>query len=315
MPNGYNYNPVPTRVWSRVQHPCSTNQNNTNIPNDIVYIPLTKQYATPLGAQMQAQMMQKGNVLQYKNNCANLTKKQKYSQISRGCNSSRKKCYATQSMYYTNPNTTSLQRVNYTNVPYPNFIVGSPNNPSGPYQANKANPFGCVTNVLQDGGNLVCGAIINPCTNQVLQKQKTQPYLCFPTYCSDVPGRPIELCWYSNMQTWYPKNQTTMNNSLDKWPEGYKGFVSAITPATPVLSITTNTDKTQATLSWTVTTSACIPISSYIIYQNGILVKKVSYQFTSTTVDNLTPGTNYTFFIMALSGTIPSSPSNTVNTL
>jgi hypothetical protein len=311
MVNSYIYNPVPPRSWSRVQHPCSTNQNNTNIPNDFVYIPLTKQYVTPLDAQKLQQMMQKGNILQYKNNCGNLTKKQKYSQISRGCNSSRKKCFATQTTTYSNPNTTSFQRVNYTNIPYPNSIIGSPNNPSGPYQANAPNPFGCVTNVLQDGGNLICGTIENPCSEQVIQKQKTQPYLCFPSYCSDVPGRPIELCWYSNMQTWYPRNQTTMNNSLDKWPEGYKGFVSALTPAAPVLSIVVNTNQTQVTLSWTSKSSVCIPISSYTIYQNGALVKTVSYQFNSATISNLTPDTNYTFFVKALSGTIQSSPSNT----
>ena len=66
MSSGINYNPRPPRVWSRVQDRCTTNQNNTNIENDIVYIPLTKQYVTPAQAQYQGQMLEKGNVLQYK---------------------------------------------------------------------------------------------------------------------------------------------------------------------------------------------------------------------------------------------------------
>jgi len=101
-----------------------------------------------------------------------------------------------------------------------------------------------------------------------------------------------------------------MNNSLDKWPEGYKGFVSALTPAAPVLSSVVNTNQSQLTLYWTSKSSVCIPISSYTIYQNGALVKTVSYQFNSATINNLTPGTNYTFFVKALSGTVQSSPSN-----
>jgi hypothetical protein len=104
MSMSINYNPQPPRVWTRVQNPCSTNQNNTNIQNDIVYIPLTNQYVTPLEAQYQAQLLSKGNILQYKNNSANLTKSQKYSRISNGLSITRKKSYATQSVTYTNPN-------------------------------------------------------------------------------------------------------------------------------------------------------------------------------------------------------------------
>ena len=155
MPNGVNYNPVPTRVWSRVQNNCSTNQNNTNIKNDIIYIPILNKYVTPAEANYQLQMFEKGNILQFKKNNSNFTKNQKYSRISKGLSNSRKKNYATQSDVYTNPNTTSLMRVNYTNIPYPNQIVGSPNNISGPFQPNVPNPFACNTNILQDGGNYV----------------------------------------------------------------------------------------------------------------------------------------------------------------
>jgi hypothetical protein len=311
MSNGFYYNPIPPRAWTRVQNQCTTNQNNTNIKNDLVYIPLTKEYTTPLQAQNQEQMWQKGNILQYKNNSANFTKKQKYSQISRGCGSSRKKCYATQSLIYTNPNTSSFQRVNYTSVPIVNSIVGSPNNPSGPYQAITSNPFDCSSNILKDGGNLVCSAIVNPCTDEVIQFFKP-PNFCFPSSCSDVPGSQIVLCWNPNIQTWIPRTRYTMPNSLNKWPEGYKGFVSAVTPTPPVLSITMNTYGNQASLSWTTNTNVCMPISSYNIYQNGVLINTVPYQITSADVYDLNSSSTYSFYVESVSGTILSSPSNIV---
>ena len=225
MSCGINSVPIPPRVWSRVQNRCTTNQNNIDIINDIVYIPLTKQYVTPGQAQYEEQILQKGNILQYKNNSSNLTKKQKYTQICKGFGPSRKKCYATQSLTYTNPNTSSYLRANYTNIP-PNTLVGTPNNVSGPYQTNVTNPFNCSTDILQEGGNLVCNAIVDPCSGKIIET--FQNPLCYPTTCSDVPGTPIELCWYPNLQTWFPRNRYTMSNGLDKFPTNYKGFVSAV---------------------------------------------------------------------------------------
>jgi hypothetical protein len=317
MSNGIVYNPIPPRVWPRVQNSCSTNQNNTNIANDIVYIPLTKQYVTPAQAQMQAQMLQKGNILQYKKNSANLTKSQKYSRISQGFASTRRKCYATQSVTYTNPNTSSLLRVNYTNIPYPNDIVGQPNNPSGPYQPNVPNPFDCSSNLLQDGGNLVCNAIVNPCTGQIIEQFQSYQK-CYLSTCSDVPGTPVELCWYPGTQTWYPRNRYTMNNSLDKWPEGYKAFVSAVTPVPPNLTVSTNATNTEAILLWTTVITNALPISNYRVYQNGAIIETVSYEVTTLTLTNLTPYETYTFYVVAISGTLTSKvlvsePSNTVS--
>ena len=219
--------PIPPRVWSRVQNQCSVDQNNTNIPNDIVYVPLTNQYITPGQAELQAQMLAKGNILQYKMNSSNFTKNQKYSRISNGFGNSRKKCYSSQSQSYTNPNTSSFKRVNYTNIPYPNQIVGSPNNISGPFQTIVPNPFGCPTNVIQDGGNLVCNAVVDPCTGNTIAQFKSNE-ICYPSSCSDVPGTPIPLCWYPSIQTWYPRQRYTMNTSGNKWPINYKGFVSAV---------------------------------------------------------------------------------------
>ena len=235
---GINSVPNPSRVWSRVQNRCTTNQNNIDIINDIVYVPLTNQYLTPGQAQYEEQIFQKANILQYKKNSSNLTKKQKYSQISKGFGNARKKCYATQSVTYTKPNTSSYLRVNYNSVPYPNNLVGSPNNISGPYQTNIPDPFNCISNnILQDGGNLVCNAIVDPCSGKIIETFKNN--LCYPTTCSDVPGPPIELCWNPSVQTWYPRKRYTMSNGLDKFPVNYKGFVSAI-PIPEIIPIVNN---------------------------------------------------------------------------
>jgi hypothetical protein len=212
-----------------VQNPCSVTLYQNNY--DVVFVPLTGKYMAPLEAQHDAQRLSKANVLQYKKNSSNLSRSQKYSQISKGYWVNRRKCYATQSQIYTNPNTSSLKRVNYVAFPYPNDIVGQPNNPSGPYRANVPNPFGCPSNTLIDGGNLLCNTIVNPCTDEVIEKTFTQN--CYPTTDSDVPGPVTYLCWNDGIQTWYPKQRYIMTNSLDKWPVNYKAFVSAETPCIP----------------------------------------------------------------------------------
>ena len=312
MSNTYNYNPMPPRVWSRVQNQCTiNNSNNINYTNDIVYIPLTNEYVTPFIAEKQYQMLSKGNILQYKNNSANLTKSQKYSRISKGLGPTRRKCYATQNQTYTNPNTSSLLRMNYNNIPYPNQIVGLPNNPSGPYQPNVPNPFDCSSNVLQDGGTLICNAYVNPCTGEVTQTTTTQQ--CYPNYYSNVPGPITDLCWNPKLQSWYPRQRYTMSNSLDKWPQGYKGFVSAVTPGPPVL-LSAIGNCGYVTLSWSQINNICIPVSTFNIYQNEALVKTVSYSVTTTTVENLQFDTTYLFYVTSLSNKTESIPSNSLLT-
>lgn len=62
MSSAIQYNPNPTRVWSRVQNPCSTFVDSTNNASN---------YAK---ADFERQMLLKGNILQYKKNSSNLTK-------------------------------------------------------------------------------------------------------------------------------------------------------------------------------------------------------------------------------------------------
>ena len=289
------YNPQPTRVWFRQQQACSI---NSNIPNDIIYIPLANQYVTPSQAQCLAQELNKLNVLKYKNNSTNFSKKQQQSRIYRGLNNTGKQSYSTQNYLYTNPNTSKLSRINFSLIPNPNTIVGSPNNPSGPFQTINLNPTDPNTQFLIDGGNLLCNS----------------QQLNFSPNCFDISGNPINLAFFANTQTWYPKPRYTMPTSLSKWPQGYKGFVSAVTPVSPVLSISLNSDNTRATLSWTVNTSPCIPISSFQIFQNNEYFNTVAYPVTSTIINNLDPTQTYTYYVTAVSTNISSQPSNIVST-
>ena len=109
------YRPVPTRDWARVQIDCS-------------YTPATN-------TQLSKQMLEKGNVLQYKKNSANLTKSQKYSLIARGMWINRTRTYASQSDICSNPNTNSLKREGGE------YIC---NDRSSQFQYNVLNPFECT---------------------------------------------------------------------------------------------------------------------------------------------------------------------------
>lgn len=306
--NGYYYRPIPPRVWSRVEGRCS-GFNNVNVSVNNTYI----QTITQNGIQYTAQMLEKGNVLQYKKNASNITKKQKYSQISNGLWNGRKKSFASQSMTISNPNTSSLLRVNYENIPYPNQIVGQPNNPSGPYQTGVPQPFDCSTNSIPSGGNLVCGTFTKPCSGEIIQKTKASS-VCNPTYCSDVPGRIMNLCWNNGLQTWYPRNRYTMNNSSNKWPQGYKGFQSAVLPVAPTLSID-SIIAAKVALSWVVISNVCIPISAFKLYRNGLLFNTFAPQITSTIIYNIDFTKPTKFYVVAVSSNIESIPSNIVTIL
>lgn len=206
--------PQPPRVWSRVQSQCTYSGNSTN--NKMVYVPLTNQEITSAQAILQDKMLYKGNILQYKNNSSQWTKKQKYSYLA----NKLRNVSATQSQTYSNPNTRGLKRVNATVYPFPNELVGAPNNISGPFQYAVPNPFGCASLAIQDGGALLCNQYENPC-NPSQQTKKTYTQTCFANSCSNVPGRGV-LCWDPKVQTFFPRGTYRMNNSGNKWPYNYK---------------------------------------------------------------------------------------------
>ena len=224
------YNPNPTRVWSRVQNPCTFTVNSSY---DSVFIPLTGKTTSQLVANYQTQLLSKGNVLQYKKNSSSLTKNQRYAQICKGMWTNRTKSYATQTQTYTNPNTSNLAQVNYASVP----TNGNTNNIPGPYNFNIPAPYGCTSDTIKDGGSLLCNTVVNPCTNEIVKTTNGDGTLCYPSYCSDVPGPIIDLCWNPKLQTWYPRQRYTMPTSGTKWPEGYKGFVSAVQLKDPIVSV------------------------------------------------------------------------------
>jgi hypothetical protein len=306
------YNPIPPRVWSRVQNQCTYTDasGNSDINYTKIYIPLTNQTVSQAQANYEDKMIYKGNILQYKGNSSRLTKSQKYNQLAKGFGPNRTRVFATQSQIYTNPNITGLQRVNYSTLPFPNTIVGAPNNISGPYQYNVQNPNGCSNNSIQDGGTLVCGTFANPCTGEIIKQGATLSTIYNPASASDVPGSSV-LFWDNKVKTWFPKPRYVMNNSTNKWPVNYKGFVSATKPSKPYLTFSNPTTST-VTLSWIDVKSNCIPISSYNIYQNGILVQIQPYTIDTIIISNLSSGTTYSFYIKSISNTIESLPSNIV---
>ena len=305
--SSYKYLPNPPRVWSRVQNLCTYDISDGSQS----YIPLTKKTVLRSDADYEYKLLYKGNILQYKKNSCQLTKQQKYSQLAKCFGPNRKKVFATQSETYTNPNSNWLERINYVTIPFPNTIVGEPNNISGPFQYNVKSPFNCLNTSVQDGGNLVCGTYSNQCTGEVIKKANLSP-VCFPSNFSDVPGYPIDLCWNPKIQTWFPKKKYKMNNSGTKWPINYKNLVSAIIPAAPDLYLDASLN-TSITLSWIDISNNCIPISSYNIYQNNIIYKNVSYIIKSITINDLNKLNKYSFYIKSVSRSIESASSNIIN--
>jgi hypothetical protein len=276
------YNPVPPRVWSRVQNKC-TYVEPTNPTTFSLYIPFTKQ---TVGSEMEAieiaKMINKGNILQYKANSAQLTKSQKYAQLARCSGPSRRKVFATQTETYTNPNTNGLFRKGFSEFYYPNEIVGSPNNISGPFAYGVIDPNDCSNNFIRDGGTLVCGTYADPCTNEIIKTGKTSAITCNPASASNVPGQSI-LCWNNSIQTWFPKTRYTMNNSTDKWPVNYKGFVSAVGIKSPVVSFIGLEDSIQ--LMWSLEKSN-IPIKNYNIYIDNTLHETLNGDIFNTYISN-----------------------------
>lgn len=300
------YLPIPPRVWSRVESTCVYDISSNYTP---IYIPLTNQTTSKANADIETQLQYKGNILQYKANSAMLTSKQKYSQFASLRGPNRTKVFATQTQTYSNPNTIGFARINSVNIPYPNSIVGSPNNLAGPFALGILNPNDCSGNSIEDGGSLTCNRLENPCTKQTT-KNIYQP-LCYPSYCSDVPGKPIPLCWNSKLPTYFPKTRTIMPTSGSKWPQGYKAFVSALRPSAPVFTLVSNTD-TTAIFSWQVEENLCIPITGFQIYQNGIKYVVLSYNVRTITI-NITIGSKY--WITSISNTIESAASNQIEVL
>jgi len=257
------YNPAPTRVWSRVQSPCT--YPGGDYTAQYIYIPIINKIV-PIGdVPNELAILFKGNVLQYKNNSSNLTKRQRYSQIAKGMWTNRNTTYASQSQTSSQPNTKSLKQVNYTTVTLNGAPINSPVTCTKPivYPTPSALPAGTglppvpgpvlpplpppVPSILKavipdvvpppapptpvvipEGGNLICTITQNICTGQILES--TSVNYCTPTSASDVPGTIINLCYNDGfVPTYYPRqNLSQASSGGDKFPDNYKGLVSAI---------------------------------------------------------------------------------------
>jgi hypothetical protein len=335
--NGKCYLPIPPRAWSRVQNSCSLIAPTNDTDNAFVRVPYTNEIVPYVELGPRLAMINKGNILQYKQNSSNLTKWQKYSKIAKGQWVNRTTTWASQSTRgFTDPNTQQLQRVGgtpWTNNAYcpkppkpdnPVLPINSGGNdgPDGPPlpppppdpPVNPGNVIPVVPPlppvepiIVPDFGNLVCGTYENLCTGQVIEPIKLDN--CNPTTDSDVPG-PIEaLCWNDGNPTWYPRQRYVMSNSTDKWPVNAV-LVSAVRPTPPVLSVVTNSN--IATLSWYLPYE-CLPVTSYNIFEDDQFLVNVSNTINTYNVI-IDETVKHTFFIISLSGTIESFVSNIVTT-
>ena len=196
-------------------------------------------------------MQYKGNILQYKKNSSNYSKKQIYSLIAKGHWLLKRKTYATQSDRYTNPNTNYLRRINgqfidlntgqtvqkpscknpepstFDDLPFITPVV-DPDSPLPPPKPidNRNFPIikkiitSIVTNIIEDNGTLICTQQENPCTGEITTTPQDER--CYSTTFSDVPIGKINTLCYQQEPLYYPKTRYTMNNSGNKWPYGSK---------------------------------------------------------------------------------------------
>jgi len=209
---GKEYIPIPPRVWFRVENQCPLDNSNLNI----------KEHTLEAQA-LEAQMSQKGNVLQYKKNSSNLTQNQRYAKIARGQWTNRHTTWATQSDTTTNPNTKMLKRNGTVKVAV-DLNTGALTETTLPLTACTV-PSSSSVLVIQDGGTLQCNVQENVCTGKTVIYPNNTNY--FPTTDSDVPGTIQVLYWKDGTQTWYPKTRRKMNTSTTKWPVGAKFIQTA----------------------------------------------------------------------------------------
>jgi hypothetical protein len=101
-----------------------------------------------------------------------------------------------------------------------------------------------------------------------------------------------------------------MTNSANKWPVNAT-LLSAINIPAPVITSASNIEN-EVTLTWT-QNETCLPITDFIIYEDGIPVKIVSGTIFTTSIIIASENREYIFYIIASNATIISGPSNSVS--
>jgi hypothetical protein len=253
---GNSYLPQPPREWNRFENPCAYS-DIFQLPNtETIFVPYLNKNLTKTEYIYLLELYYKGNILQYKNNSANLTQKQRYAQIAKGMWTNRTTTWASQSESYSNPNTKSLKRVNYGTITTngtnannlaitcptpiapvfnrlpsnngsggaPTPIVIPPPPPPPPNPTTNQQPFmppyvapGISSEtVIADGGTLLCNVVENICTGEILQTTKNNFFNS--TTDSDVPGKPSLLWFNPGFSTFYPKVKRNYSSGNTKWP-------------------------------------------------------------------------------------------------
>jgi len=254
---GKYYDPNPPREWNRFHNRCSQPDNPS--------ISLAEGY--------RLQMMRKGNVLQYKKNETQFSKKQKYWRLANRQFTS----WASQTATVSDPNIGLLKRINSTYIiaPQSNNIIdsssitsvqnancipminpgninnlpdqptsgGQPPPPPIPPQPiidgtvvipPNIKPSDVILYLIEDGGTLLCNKIVAPCSGQLLQEFRSGD--CYPTSFSDVPGKSRLLCWSGREKSYFQKVKRTYGTSNNKWPVNAK-FIRSAKPVNPMFSL------------------------------------------------------------------------------
>lgn len=334
------YLPRIPRQWARVENQCIFN-NDVGNPNDLVNLPLTNQLILKKNFASEMQMIQKGNILQYKRNTF-ITKKTKYSLIAKGLWTAKLGNWASQSQTLSIPNKLLLLRNNNINITLDttettlpvscpkltntiNSIIPVSSNPSNnsqiPPPSSQPSSSTNIPNVLvnitiepvviQDLGQLTCGIQENVCTGEILKTIKTSSKSCFPTTDSNVPGPILDLCWDSKIINWNPKQRLKMNNSDHKWPTNAKNIVNVIPILPPVLSYLFDNSNNLLILSW-IYPYNCHQPDKYAIYQNDIQVLIISGKINKYYI-KLSPNNVYNYYLISINKqNVNSVPSNII---
>ena len=283
-------NLILNRPLTRVQSSCSLEITSlaTLDRNRFATIPYTGKVVPVAQLPYEIAMLRKGNILQYKKNSSNLTKKQQYSLIAQGKWYYRKTWASQSSTGYTNPNTGSLQRVNSETVEL------FPNSDRPVY--------------VQDFGTLVCGTIENPVTGTVTTNAVAPN--CHPTTDSNVPGKIMDLCWNDGITPWFPRTRYNMSSSNSKLNIDYK-LNSALKFEGVTLTSTLICPINSIKLDWTYT-NTCISAQGFNIYQNDVLIYSLpALQKSITFVPTNIQG-NLIYYVTATNRYYESAQSNVV---
>jgi len=341
-----NYLVLPPREWYRYDNRCASSTTNPFAEFNLGktnYVPFVNLIVNPEDYIYQQAVLQKGNILQYKKNSSNLTKKQRYAQIAKGMWINRTTTWASQSQTVTIPNTNSLKRVNYssfnvtTGQSTPTEAVKCPTTPptqvyftlperqtgiildqpiippsivdqipTSPIIPVIVDPPTSTSEVIEDGGILICNISQNSCTGQIYKV--TTNIDCYPTTDSDVPGPPILLCWNDGYPTNYPKTKLTYTDAGGKWPQGSKFIKSALTaPDSPNNFLVNPINGTGSfDLSWEPPTyNSGIAVVSYLVTvtsSDATYANSYTIFGLTTTITGLQNQVTYTFTVAGISG-------------